>query len=239
MSTAHHAFPGEESLVQHHAGLVRRHAYQLSRQLPPSLQMDDLIQAGNVGLLEAARKYDETQGVSFEAYASIRIRGAMVDELRRSTWTPRSLQRKARQVSETIKILEQRVGGEVRAQDIADALNIELNEYVRLQQDLSNARIASLDQEEGNLHDWSVAEAIEPEPYEAFASECFFVALGEAVEELPARERLVLKSYYDDDLKLREIGEALGVSESRVCQIHGQALQRLRKKMACWTQVSN
>jgi RNA polymerase sigma factor for flagellar operon FliA len=226
-----------DDLVTKHAALVKRIAYHLMSRLPPSVQADDLIQAGMIGLLEASRNYDASQGASFETYAGIRIRGAMLDEIRRTDWTPRSVHRKARQVAEAVREIENQEGRDARDVEVAQKMGIELNEYHRILQDATGCRVFSIDDTGVNgdeLQHQPVADAPRNEPLDSLQHSDFKSALAEAISNLPERERLVMAMYYDEELNLREIGEVLGVSESRVCQIHGQALIRLRARMGEW-----
>ncbi len=227
---------GQDELVTRHAPLVKRIAYHLMSRLPPSVQVDDLIQAGMIGLLEAARNYDPSQGASFETYAGIRIRGAMLDEIRRTDWTPRSVHRKARQVAEAVREIENAKGRDARDNEVAELLGISLDEYHRILQDATGARVFSFD-DPGTMGEESEPRSLEAgnEPLDTLQHDDFQKALAEAIAGLPERERLVMALYYDEELNLREIGEVLGVSESRVCQIHGQALIRLRARMGEWT----
>jgi RNA polymerase sigma factor FliA len=226
-----------EDLVSKHAALVKRIAYHLMSRLPPSVQADDLIQAGMIGLLEASRNYDASQGASFETYAGIRIRGAMLDEIRRTDWTPRSVHRKARQVAEAVREIENQEGRDARDVEVAEKLGIDLHEYHRILQDATGCRVFSIDDGGVNGDDapQPVADAPRNEPLDSLHNADFKAALAEAISNLPERERLVMAMYYDEELNLREIGDVLGVSESRVCQIHGQALIRLRARMTEWT----
>ncbi|WJW74559.1 RNA polymerase sigma factor FliA [Thiohalobacter sp. IOR34] len=227
---------GQDELVTRHAPLVKRIAYHLMSRLPPSVQADDLIQAGMIGLLEAARNYDPSQGASFETYAGIRIRGSMLDEIRRTDWTPRSVHRKARQVAEAVREIENSKGRDARDHEVAELLGIDINEYHRILQDATGARMFSFD-DPGSMGEDREARGREQsnEPLDNLQNEDFQKALSEAIAGLPERERLVMALYYDEELNLREIGEVLGVSESRICQIHGQALIRLRARMGEWT----
>lgn len=224
-----------DELVVRYAPLVKRIAYHLVSRLPPSVQADDLIQAGMIGLLDAARNYDPSQGASFETYAGIRIRGAMLDEIRRSDWTPRSVHRKARQVAQVMREIEHAKGRDARDVEVAEALGISLDEYHQILQNAAGCRMFSFDNPEGpgEDRDEDAREAV-PGPLEQLQNDAFRRALADAIAVLPERERLVMALYYDEELNLREIGEVLGVSESRVCQIHGQALIRLRARMAEW-----
>ena len=227
-----------DDLVARHAVLVKRIAFHLMSRLPPSVQADDLIQAGMIGLLEAACKYDASQGASFETYAGIRIRGAMLDEIRRTDWTPRSVHRKARQVAEAVRQIENEQGRDARDVEVAEKLGISLDEYHRIIQDATGCRVFSIDDGNGPGDEPAPLPGarLPNEPLENLQNSDFKAALAEAIAGLPERERLVMAMYYDEELNLREIGEVLGVSESRVCQIHGQALIRLRARMGEWVE---
>ncbi len=218
-------------LVEQYLPLVKRIAYHLINRLPPSLQLDDLKQAGVIGLLEAARNYDPRQGASFETYAGIRIRGAMLDEMRRTDWTPRSVHRKARTVSEVVREIENREGRDARDSEVADALGMSLEAYHGILQDVATSRVFRL--EDLGLDECNDADA-EAGPLSSLQDAHFCEALGGAISGLPERERMVVRMYYEHGMVLREIGQTLGVSESRVCQIHGKALVRLRARMAEW-----
>ncbi|MEW8690312.1 MAG: RNA polymerase sigma factor FliA [Candidatus Thiodiazotropha endolucinida] len=224
-----------DDLVDQHAGLVKRIAYHLMNRLPPNVQADDLIQAGMLGLLEASRNYDPTQGASFETYAGIRIRGAMLDEIRRSDWTPRSVHRKARMVAEAMREIENNEGRDARDVEVAEALGMSLEEYHQILRDSTGCRIFSLDELTAVSDGFPVArDGPADTPFDGLQKDAFKNALAEAIAGLPDRERLVIAMYYDDEMNLREIGHVLGVSESRVCQIHSQATLRLRSRLTDW-----
>ncbi len=224
-----------ETLVAQHAPLVKKIACHLLNRLPVTIQLDDLIQAGMIGLLQAYRHYDLSQGASFETYAGIRIRGSMLDEVRRSDWTPRSVHKKARMVAEAMRAIETRTGRDARDVEVAEELSIEICEYHRILQDSLGCRIFSieeLNQSEENFLEESTSES--EAPFDSLTQTGFKRALVDSIAGLPERERLVISLYYDDELNLREIGEVLCVSESRVCQIHSQAMLRLRARMVDW-----
>jgi RNA polymerase sigma factor for flagellar operon FliA len=226
---------GADDLLTRHAPLVKRIAYHLIARLPPSVQVDDLIQAGLMGLLEAARHYDPSQGASFETYAGIRIRGAMLDEIRKNDWAPRSVHRKAREAAHAIHAIETLHGRDARDAEVAQAMGISVEDYHRILQDASSCKIFSLDDGgdgESGLIDELPSDA--PGPLEGMQDEAFRRSLAQALEALPERERLVLALYYDEELNLKEIGAVLGVSESRVSQIHSQAVLRLKARMGGW-----
>lgn len=226
---------GTDDRVMQHAPLVKRIAYHLLSRLPDSIQVDDLIQAGMLGLLEAIKNYDASQGASFDTYAGIRIRGAMLDEVRRSDWTPRSVHKKSRMVSDAIRTIENRTGREARDVDVAEYLGIAIDEYNHILQDSSSCRMFSVEElaEDGD-HYLDEAQDHEEGPVDGLSREGFQQALAKAIMGLPERERLVISLYYDEELNLREIGEVLNISESRVSQISSQAMLRLRSRLSEW-----
>lgn len=221
-------------LVTEHAPLINRIAYHLICRLPPSVQIEDLQQAGVIGLLEAARNYDASQGASFQTYAGIRIRGAMLDELRKTDWVPRSIHRKTRQLTEAVQKIERRKGRPAKDVEIAREMEISVDEYYRLLREVSVSRVLSVEEVFGVSEEYDESSS---EPIDQLERENFGLELAKAVDQLPKKEALVLSLYYDEELNLREIGEVLGVSESRICQIHGQALVRLRAKMQEWSSI--
>ncbi len=226
----------QDTVVVWYAPLVKRIAYHLLARLPPSVQVDDLIQAGMIGLLESSRNYDPSQQASFETYAGIRIRGAMLDEIRRNDWAPRSVHRKARQIASAIHMVEVRTGRDARDMEVAEMLAIPLEEYHRILQDASGYRLLSReDMAIGDDGDFPDLPDTEAGPLEQLEDSLFRTALADAISRLPEREQQVMSLYYDDELNLREIGAILGVSESRVSQIHSQAMLRLRTRLHDWT----
>jgi len=234
--------PGREAdaLVMRHAELVKRIAYHLAGRLPASVEVSDLIQAGMLGLLEAASNYTADRGASFETYAGIRIRGAMLDALRKLDWAPRSVHRKARAAAAAIRELEAEFGREARDNEIADRMGVSLGDYHRIAQDAASCRIASLDDSNGDED--SLLGRVEDEMADPFldaSEQGFRQSLVAAIQELPERERLVMSLYYDEELNLKEIGAVLKVTESRVCQLHGQALVRLKARLVDWRDRSS
>jgi RNA polymerase sigma factor for flagellar operon FliA len=232
----HNSKSHPDELVVKYASLVKRIAYHLMGRLPPTVQADDLIQSGMIGLLEAARNYDETQGASFETYAGIRVRGAMLDEIRKNDWVPRSVHKKTRMVAEVVREIENRTGRDARDHEIAEGLGMTLDEYNKILKETGGQRIFSFD--EIGLDGTSLSETYADDrtgPLEGLQSDGFRNHLMEAIAGLPERERLVMSLYYDEELNLREIGAIIGVSESRVSQIHSQAVIRLQARMTTWT----
>ena len=223
------------ALVERYSPLVKRIAHHLLARLPASVQVDDLIQAGVIGLLEAARNYDASRGASFETYAGIRIRGAMIDEVRRGDWAPRSVHRNARRIQETMVRLQKRLGREAGDQELAAELGISVAEYHAMAQDSLSSKLFSFDDlghEDENPEDRLPGDG--PSPEQGVQRDSLRRQLATAIAGLPERERLVLALYYDEELNLKEIGLVLGVSESRVSQIHSQAALRLRATLAGW-----
>lgn len=226
----------QDELVFRHADLVKRIAYHLVSRMPPSVEVDDLIQAGMIGLLDAGRHYSASKGANFETYAGIRIRGAMLDEVRKADWTPRSVHRSVRELAAAIRKLENETGEEARPGDVARSLGMSLEDYHKVLQDAASCRLFSFEQmntgDEDNPVDIARCERAGPQDH--LEEDDFRKALAGAIDSLPEREKLVLSLYYDDELNLREVGAILEVSESRVCQIHGQALVRVRARMQAW-----
>ncbi len=224
-----------DDVVIQHVPLVKRIAYHLMGRLPDTIQVDDLIQAGMIGLIEAVKNYDQSQGASFDTYAGIRIRGSMLDEVRRSDWTPRSVHRKARIVSDAIRAVENQLGREAKDADIAEYLGMESSEYNQILQDSVGCKLFSVEQlAETGDHFFNDTETDEDQPLDTLSQENFQQHLADAIMKLPERERLVISLYYDEEFNLREIGEVLNVSESRVSQICSQAVIRLRSRLADW-----
>jgi RNA polymerase sigma factor for flagellar operon FliA len=222
-------------LLERHTVLVKRIAYHLLARLPASVLVDDLIQSGMIGLFEAANNFDNTKGASFETFAGIRIRGAMLDEMRRGDWTPRSVHKNSRMVSEAIKQLEGQLGRDVTDAEVAEKLELSLNEYHHILSEVSTGKILDI-QDLGVSEDaLTFDDACHgDDPYQDIEHHAFKKGLAECISTLPEREALVLSLYYDEELNLREIGQVLDVSESRVSQIHSQAMHRLKARMQSW-----
>jgi len=230
-----HGDEASNQLVVKHAALVKRIAYHLMARLPSSVVVDDLIQAGMVGLLEASRNYQPDLGASFETYSGIRIRGAMLDELRRNDWAPKSVHRKTREMAKVVRDIEARTGRDARDDEVAKEMGITTEEYYKILQDSSNTRIYGL--EELGVDEDAIELGLTDRkngPFEEMTHERFKGKLSEAVAGLPEREKMVVTLYYDSELNLREIGSVLGVSESRISQLLSQAMIRLRARMKEW-----
>jgi len=223
-----------DELVTRHAPLVKRIAYHLLSRLPASVEVDDLIQAGMIGLLEAASNFRAGQGAGFETYASIRIRGAMIDQMRQGAWAPRSVSRQLRELAAAVKRVESRLGREAQAAEIAEEMGIDINDYYDLLSDTAAVRLVSLEQASDSGMEFSDEDDSADTPLRELEDEGLQRALATQIEALPEREKLVMALYYDQGLNLKEIGEVLEVSESRVCQIHSQAVLRLKGRLGDW-----
>jgi len=235
-AAAYTQFDNKTSVVEQYAPLVKRIAHHMLARLPPSVQLDDLLQSGMIGLLEASSKFDGSKGAKFETFAGIRIRGAMIDEIRRGDWVPRSVHRNHRRVAQVIDELEQELGRDALDTEIAEKLDMSLNEYHHILNDVSVGKIIGIE-DLGVSQDVLVTEGDTPdETFESLAQTQFQSAMVEAIKTLPERDALVLSLYYDEALNLKEIGAVLDVSESRVSQILSQAMLRLKGKLKHWTQ---
>lgn len=221
----------QEALVKTHAILVNRVARHLLRQIPAVIPLEDLIQVGMMGLLEAYKHYDPTKGASFETYANIRIRGFMLDEIRHNDWIPRSVHRNARMVAIAVKNVENRLGRQALDRETAEELGLDLNEFYELLKDSASSQLQGFD-DLGVTEDTLVGELGRlPEPHAKVMHDDLLEMLTGIIHTLPAAERMVLTLYYEQDLNLKEIGDVLGVSESRVCQIHTKATLKVKARI--------
>jgi len=226
-----------EQRITECAPLVRRMAHYLAAKLPASVHVDDIIQAGMIGLMDAASRFEEAQGCQFQTFASQRIRGAMLDELRQNDWLPRSMRKSLRTLESAITKLEQSLGRAPIEREIAAELKLPLSDYHELLQDARGYQLLhfedfSPDDEDGYLERHLPDER--ENPFERCKDARFRAALTRAIEDLPPREALLLGLYYEQELNFKEIAAVLEVSESRVCQLHGQAVARLRSKLSDW-----
>ena len=220
--------------IQQYAPLVKRIAHHIMAKLPASVEVDDIIQAGMMGLKDAVGRYVEKQGAQFETYAAQRIRGAMLDELRSCDWVPRGIRKNMRTIEKAMHVLEQRLGRQPSEQEIANHMEMSLPDYQQMLQEARGHQLVYyedysegadehfLDRHAGHTH---------PSPLENMLEASMRERLIEAIEDLPEREKMMMGLYYEQDLNLREIGAVMGVSESRVCQIHTQAVARLRSML--------
>jgi len=223
-----------DQVIMQYAPLVKRIAYHLMSRLPASVQADDVIQNGMLGLLDAVSRFEEGLGAQFETYAVQRIRGAMLDGLRENDWLPRSLRRDMRRIEGAITALEQRHGRPPTEGELAGALDMPLADYQKMLQDARGHQLLYIEDFGGDgdddYLDRHVAGA-EPDPLDRLLDKNMRDVLIRAIQDLPEREKTVMGLYYEEELNLREIGDVLGVSESRICQLHSQAIARLRARL--------
>lgn len=229
-----------EDLILEHLSLIKYHAYRIATQLPPNIEINDLINAGVLGLMDAIEKFEPSRGVKFKTYAELRIRGAMLDSLRELDWAPRSLRKKSKELTKASQKLQQEFGREVSDQELCEEMGIELDELYKLTDQLKGLSVGSFydasrkyDEDEGdaesliNYYPDNVADG----PYCVFEKEELKKILGEAIDGLSRKERLVVSLYYFEELTMKEIGAVLRVNESRVSQLHTKAMMRLRLKL--------
>jgi len=224
-----------DALIRQYAPLVRRLAYHMMAKLPPSIQVDDLIQVGLIGLSEALTRYEATQGVQFETFATQRIRGAMIDELRENDWMSRGSRKSQKEIETALTRLSHQLGRAPTESEIAEELGLELADYQALLYKVKGTQLVYLEDmtggedEEGFL-DRHMVDG-ESDPMALLRNQRLRSSLVEAIKGLPEREQYVMSMYYEQDMNLKEIAAVLGVTESRVCQLHSQSIARLRAKM--------
>lgn len=241
MYTVHGKKDQKDDMLTQHATLVKKLAYQLKAKLPPSVEMDDLIQAGMMGLLDAVNRYEDIHGAQFETYAVQRIRGSMLDELRNTDWLPRSLRKNMRDMEAAISQLEQTLGRPPTEKEVAKKLDLSLDDYYEMLGDCSGHQLIYYE----DFHESDSGEHFldrfkgddSSDPIKGLLAGDFRDALIEAIDSLPEREKILMGLYYEQELNLKEIGVVMNVSESRVSQLHSQAIARLRAnlKEKAWT----
>ncbi|MCF4175643.1 RNA polymerase sigma factor FliA [Vibrio sp. McD22-P3] len=231
----HANLSGQQAFLEKYSVLVKRIAHHLIGRLPPNVLVEDLIQAGMIGLIEAQKNYDGTKGASFETYAGIRIRGAMLDDIRRGDWVPRSVHKHSRDISQAISVLEVELNRDPTDFEVANYLGLSLAQYHKALTDINCSKLVGIEDLGVSEDSVSVSDEEDNTPFQGVADDAFREALIESIKSLPEREALTLSLYYDEELNLKEIGEVLGVSESRVSQILSQSMQRLRTKLSAWT----
>lgn len=224
--------------IEKFAPMVKRIAHHLMARLPASVQLSDMVQAGLIGLVDAASRYENSQGVQFETYAAQRIRGAMLDELRAHDWVPRGVRKTQRRIDEAQSRLEQILGRPPLEAEIAEHLGVPIEEYRDMLADTYAFQLVHLDEFDGNGEDAEFLDrhcpADNDDPFAMLSDQQFRAALVSAIELLPEREKLLMGLYYEKELNFREIAAVMGVTESRVCQLHSQAVTRLRGKLKDW-----
>jgi RNA polymerase sigma factor for flagellar operon FliA len=223
--------------IRQHAPLVRRLAHHLAARLPASVELDDIIQAGMIGLMDAAARYEEGHGTQFETFASQRIKGAMLDELRQNDWLPRSVRKTLRQIEKAISRLEQRHSRAPSEEEIARELGISIGDYQRQLAEARGMELVLFD-DLSRSDDDEYLERHVPDnsanPSARLEDRRFREALVRGIDLLPEREKLLLSLYYEQEMNFKEIAAVMEVSDSRICQMHGQAVARLRSRLKDW-----
>lgn len=224
-----------ERLLLEHLPIVRCVAGRIHRRVPPYVDLEDLVSAGVVGLMDASAKFDPARKVQFRSYAQFRIRGAILDSLRTFDWSPRDLRRKGRAVQESIRTLTARLGRPPAEGEVAKEMGMAIEEHQQLMSDLKGLEIGTLhserNEESGEYELAHVAGRADEDPLFCCLREELEARLAYAIAQLPERERLVMTLYYFEELTMREIGFALGVVESRVSQVHAAAVRHLREEL--------
>jgi len=227
-----------DALIRQYSPLVRRLAHHMMAKLPPSVQVDDLIQVGLIGLSEALTRFEATQGVQFETFATQRIRGAMIDELRENDWMSRGSRKSQKEIEGALHRLEHRLGRSPSESEIAAELGMSLADYQTLLGKVQGTQLVYLEDMSGSEGDDSFLDRHmvddEGDPMQLLRNQRLRQSLVEAIKGLPEREQYIMSMYYEQDMNLKEIGAVLGVSESRVCQLHSQAVARLRAQLKIW-----
>ena len=230
----------KNNLLTEHMPLVKRLAHHMKAKLPPSVEVDDLVQAGMIGLLDAINRYEETHGAQFETYAVLRIRGAMLDELRNSDWLPRSMRQNMRKIEAAMSTLQQKLGHPPTESEVAKMLKLSLGDYQDMLSDGGGHQLVYYE----DFHDSEGSDSFldryahdDADPLRSLLDGDFRQAVIDAIDALPPREKILMGLYYEEELNLKEIGAVMGVSESRVSQLHTQAVARLRAALReqAWT----
>ena len=226
------------SMIKQYSPLVRRLAHQMIAKLPANVEIDDLIQVGLIGLTDALSRFDVAQGVQFETFATQRIRGAMLDELRGGDWMSRGTRRQQREIEAAVHKLEQKLGRAPQESEIAAAMGISLADYQELLGKVRGTQLVFLEDMSGDEGDEDYLDRHVADdsnnPAALLQDHRMRQALVAAIKNLPEREQYVMSMYYEHDMNLKEIAAVLKVTESRVCQLHSQAIARLRVKLRDW-----
>ncbi len=224
------------ALIRQYQPLVRKLAFHMMAKLPPSVEVDDLIQVGLIGLSDALSRYEPSQGVQFETFATQRIRGAMLDELRGSDWMSRSSRKGQKDIEVAMRRLEHALGRTPLESEIAAEMGLPLVEYQSLLSKVRGTQLVYLedmhraDEDDDSYLDRHVADS-SADPLNVLRDQRLRESLVAAIKALPEREQYIMSMYYEQDMNLKEIATVLGVTESRVCQLHSQSIARLRAKM--------
>jgi len=236
---ANGSLSAREKLIINYAPTVKYIASRLAMGMPSNVELDDLVSYGIMGLIDAIEKFDLSRGFKFRTYATQRIRGAILDEIRQMDWAPRSVRQKARQLENSYKELESKLGRSAMDHEVAEYMGISLDEFHTMISKVAVTSLISLDNvfsigkddDEVSVYD-AVEDSDSAQPSEIVERQNMIDILSKSIEELPERERLVLTLYYYEEMNLKEIGQVLGVTESRVSQLHTKAVLRMRSKLA-------
>jgi RNA polymerase sigma factor for flagellar operon FliA len=227
-----------DAMLKQYSPLVRRLAHQMIAKLPASVEIDDLIQVGMIGLKDALGRFDSDHGVQFETFVTQRIRGAMLDELRGTDWMSRGNRRQQREIETAVHKLEQQLGRPPHEGEIAALMGLTLNAYQDMLTKVRGTQLVHLEDMSGDdgSDDFLDRHVVDEDanPLSLLQDQRMREALVEAIEHLPEREQFVMSMYYEQDMNLKEIAAVLGVTESRVCQLHSQSIARLRVKLRAW-----
>ena len=237
MYTAKGQLQDSNALLKQYSPLVRRLAHQMIAKLPANVELDDLIQVGMIGLNDALGRFDANQGVMFETFATQRIRGAMLDELRGGDWMSRGDRRHQRSIEAAVHKLEQKLQRAPNESEIADEMGMMLADYQELLGKVRGTQLFYLEDLSGEDGDDFLDRHVADEganPLDMLEDQRMREALVDAIGKLPEREQHVMSMYYEHDMNLKEIAAVLGVTESRVCQLHSQSIARLRSKLRQW-----
>ena len=225
-----------EKIIEEFLPVIKHLAYKVARGFENDNLIDDLVSAGIIGLLEVMEKYDASRGAKLNTFAYLRIRGAMIDELRSRDWFPRSARAKAKKIQEVTRKLEHELGRYPNDEEVAEALNMDLDAYLSMLRNCGNLSVVSIEDVSdavGESRDKIIGYVLDddesPEKYAEFYE--LERILGEELDKLPEKQKLVLTLYYHEDMNMKEIARTLGVTEARVCQIHAQAIVNLRPSM--------
>lgn len=224
------------ALIRQYQPLVRKLAHHMMAKLPANVQVDDLIQVGLIGLSEALTRFESTQGVQFETFATQRIRGAMLDELRENDWVSRGTRKSQKEIEESLRRLEHRLGRSPLESEIAADLGMSLSDYQSLLGKVRGTQLVYLEDmnhgsdDEDSFLDRHMGDT-DADPLDMLRNQRLREALVAAINNLPEREQYIMSMYYEQDMNLKEIAAVLDVTESRICQLHSQSIARLRAKM--------
>jgi len=227
-----------DELILEHMPQIKYIAHRISAKLPSHVELNDLVSAGVLGLLDAVEKFDPTRGVKFKTYAELRVKGAILDSLRNLDWAPRSLRKRSKDLEKVYKELEQKLGRPASDKEVCDELGISLDEFYELVDQIKGLNLGSFHEMASQEDDRNseplikyIPDAPQMDPFFVFHKSEIRHLLGNAIDALPKKERLVVSLYYFDALTMKEIGKVLGVNESRVSQLHTKAMLRLRTKL--------